>query len=404
MPMLDGKLLFQERFKQHLKELNRYLKYIFTGHLAIAMFFMFSALAVYYQQWLQTIPDDFPSAFIIAVALGFFTTYTPIQTLLKKADIVFLLPAEQQLSTYFIRTLVYSYVTQLYMVLIVYVVLAPLYLESINHGEYGLLLLLLLIIKCWSLIANWWMLKVRDQLSRRMDYIVRFLLISGLIYFFIEQEIIYCGVVTILLIVLFGYNYLLSNKSDGINWELLIERDYLRMRSFYRLANMFTEVPHLETTVKKRALLATLFVQSLHFKQSNTFSYLYRLTTARSSEYMGIYIRLLVLGIVLIYYIPNIWVKLLFGFLFSYMTFIQFIPLWKHHISIIWLDLYPIPKSDRLNGFINWIQWLMAVQMVVFTIALFFIESYLTASIMLIMSILFVVFFIPFYIMKKTVS
>lgn len=44
MLMLNAKEFFFERLKAHVKELNRYLRYILTGHLAIAMFFLFSLL------------------------------------------------------------------------------------------------------------------------------------------------------------------------------------------------------------------------------------------------------------------------------------------------------------------------------------------------------------------------
>src|SRR5690625_2461633 len=99
--MFDAKGLFKERLSAHLKETNRYLKYIFNGHLAIVMFFLISAIAVYYQQWLAQLPADFPTAWIIGVIFGVLVSYNPVKTLLQEPDLVFLLPAEQKMGYYF---------------------------------------------------------------------------------------------------------------------------------------------------------------------------------------------------------------------------------------------------------------------------------------------------------------
>ncbi|SER85496.1 ABC-2 type transport system permease protein [Gracilibacillus ureilyticus] len=399
--MLNPHTLFTERLKSHMKELNRYLKYILTGHLAIAMFFIFSALAVYYQKWLEQLPATFPVALIISLLLGLVATHSPIQTMLKKADIVFLIPAEYRLKGYFRRTLIYSYITQIYLFLFVYAALAPLYLTVYEGKTYGLLFLVLLIIKGWSLVANWWMLKVRDSSMRAVDVIVRYFLISAIIYFFIKQELILLLMVTVMLIGLLIYNFSLSKRQKAINWEVLIERDYVRMRSFYRLANMFTDVPHLETSVKKRAVIARVLTGAIPFQQNSSYTYLYRLTTARSGEYFGIYLRLLVIGALLILFVPNVWLKLIFAILFSYMTFIQLMPLWKHHTTIIWLDLYPVANNVRQESFIKWLQQLMFVQMLLFAVFLLIIESYITGGLMVIAAVTFTFLFVPRYVSAK---
>lgn len=155
--MLNAHNLFKDRLVGHLKELNRYLRYIVTGHIVIAMVFIVSAMSVYYQQFLEDIPSYFPSAWVISLVLGVVTTHSPIQTMLKKADIVFLIPAEHLLQGYFIRTLVYSYVAQIYLFILAIVAVAPLYAAAFANQEtpaYGLLFIILIIIKAWSLVAT----------------------------------------------------------------------------------------------------------------------------------------------------------------------------------------------------------------------------------------------------------
>ncbi|UOQ46807.1 ABC transporter permease [Gracilibacillus caseinilyticus] len=400
--MLDGKKLFVDRLTAHIKELSRYLRYILTGHIVIAMVFIVSAMSVYYQKFLENIPDQFPSGLVIALLLGLATFHSPIQTMLKKADMVFLLPAEHVLSGYFTRTLVYSFVTQLYVLILTTAALAPLYSTAFAEGvPYGFILLVLLVIKVWSLTANWWMLRVRDGGTRKMDKIVRYALIVSVIYFFLLQEMLFLAIVTILLIVLFVTNYQFAQRQKALNWDLLIENDYLRMRSFYRLANMFTDVPHMETQVKKRYWLARLLTNAVPFRQQKAYTYLYRLTTVRSGEYFGIYLRLLVIGGLLIYFVPNQWLKLIFAILFVYMVFLQLLPLWKHHVTIVWLDLYPIGQELRKQSFVKWLQQLIAVLALVFAVLLVLIGNWMMAILMVLASILFVQMFIPSYLHKK---
>src|SRR5699024_4509865 len=123
MPMLDVKQLFSVRLKAHVLELSRYLRYILTGHLAIAMVFILGALSVYYHRWLDMMPKEFPSEWLMAIIFGIVAVYAPIQTFLKKADLVFLIPAEYRLKGFFLRAILYSFFTQLYLLVLAVVAL-----------------------------------------------------------------------------------------------------------------------------------------------------------------------------------------------------------------------------------------------------------------------------------------
>src|SRR5699024_11235734 len=117
--MFDSIQFFKERFKEHLKELNRYLRYIFNGHIAFAMFFFISVFAVYYQQLLQKLPENFPVALVVGIIFGLVVSHSPIRTLLKEPDLIFLTVAENKMRHYFRRTIVYSFIVQLYIVVLV---------------------------------------------------------------------------------------------------------------------------------------------------------------------------------------------------------------------------------------------------------------------------------------------
>src|SRR5699024_12111369 len=104
-------------------------------------------------------------------------------------------------------------------------------------------------------------------------------------------------------------------------------------------------VPNMAKRMKKRRLLAKVIERVVPFKHSATFTYLYRLTFLRSSDYFNLYVRLTVIGGIVIYFIPNMWVKIAISLLFIYMTCFQLIPLFHHYRTSIWMDLYPVEKG-----------------------------------------------------------
>lgn len=373
--MINAKEFWTKRFSEHMKETSRYLKYIFNGHIAVAMLFFISALAYYYQQWLQELPDGFPTAWIIAFAFGFMASYSPVRTLLQEPDLVFLLPAEYQLDDYFRRCLYYSFIVQLYVIFLISAALGPLYFASypeLGTQYYLMMIGVVLVIKVWNMMSNWWMLKERNPRSRLLDQLVK-MIINVTIFFFLAQgEWIYASAVTILLVVIVLYTYALSRKKAGLAWDLLVEKDQQRMRTFYRIANMFTDVPHLKNTVKKRHTLVRLLTQAISYKQNSTFTYLYRITFIRSSDYLGMYIRLVVIGGLAIWFVPNVWVKVAFAILFLYLSAFQMMTLWNHHRTIAWLSLYPVNKKWKEQAMLQWLQQIMLFQTFLFGLLFIF--------------------------------
>src|SRR5690625_7317946 len=126
--MFDAEGLFKQRFTEHMKTLSRYFQYILNGHTTIALLFLISVGAVYYQQWLSTLPDGFQYAYVLGIAFGLVVTITLIQTFLKEPELVFLTVAERKMKHYFKRTKLYSYVIQLYLIFLIITTFDTIYL------------------------------------------------------------------------------------------------------------------------------------------------------------------------------------------------------------------------------------------------------------------------------------
>ncbi|MFB4167092.1 ABC transporter permease [Virgibacillus sp. JSM 102003] len=401
--MFDSHDFFKKRFAAHLKETSRYLRYIFNGHIAFAMLFFVSALAYYYQQWLTELPKNFPTAIIIGVVFGLLVSYSPVRTLLKEPDLVFLITAENKMGPYFRNGIVYSFVIQLYLILLAGAIFGPLYFATYPDragNVYFLTLLVVLVFKGWNLMANWWMLKVREPGSRYVDLAVRSLLNVAVFYFIIQGEMLLAGISTLLFMLVFLYDLNVSRKQAGIVWDLLVEKDRNRMHSFYRLANMFTDVPHLRNQVKNRHWLVSL-INKVPFANKNTFDYLYRITFIRSGDYLGMYIRLIVIGGLFIYYVPNIWMKLIFALLFLYMSSFQMMTLYQHHRTIMWLDLYPVDLEVRQRSLVKLLFQLTIIQTIIFALLFLGMGEVVGVLAVLVVGTIFNYLFINGYVKKK---
>ncbi|MFD2208433.1 ABC transporter permease [Virgibacillus halophilus] len=402
--MFDARDFFRKRFSAHLKETSRYLKYIFNGHMAVAMLFLVSALAFYYQRWLAQLPENFPSALIIGILFAAVASYSPVRTMLQEADLVFILPAEDKMGRYFQSTLIYSFVIQLYLVLLVAAALGPLYFATFPQREgsvYLLMLLVLLIFKVWNLLANWWMLQIRDKNVRVAEQIVRFLLNFAVFYFASKGTMLFAGMATVLFIGLFLWGWWNAKQQTGLNWNLLVEKDTHRMQTFYRIANMFTDVPHLKNRVKKRQALVRLVSGKIPMQQKSTFDYLYRITFIRSGDYFGMYVRLIIIGGLVMYYVPNFWMKVIFAILFLYMSIFQMMTLYQHHRTIVWLDIYPVETKIRQQALMKWLLQLALLQLVIFTVLLLLLKAFLAGAVVFVGGAVFVFVFIFGYVKHK---
>ena len=400
---LDVKALFKKRLNGHLKELNRYFRYIFNGHIAFALMFFIAASAYYYRAWLADLPPHFPAALTLGVIFGVVVSMSPVRTFLREPDLVFLLVAEKKLSPYFLGTYLYSFISQLYLVILSAAVLGPLYMAAYpgrGGRTYLFMILVLVIFKAWNMLAHWWALSLRDQALRQLEFVLRLLLNIAVFYFFAKGSMLFAGTATILFALLFLAGYSLAKKQAGLYWELLVEKHEHSMQAFYRFANLFADVPHLKNKVKRRNWLLTLF-PDVPFEKTASYDYLYKHTFVRSGDYAGIYMRLTVIGALAVWFVPNEVVRVLFALLFLYMTTFQLMPLYQHHRTVIWLDLYPVQVGERRKAVLKLMFKLAVLQTVLFSLLFFALGLWQAGLIVLAAGLVFSYWFIFVYANRK---
>ncbi|MEC3249299.1 ABC transporter permease EcsB [Bacillus cereus] len=398
---MNSTALWKERFRHFLKEVRTYSKYVFNDHLKFIFVFIIGAGAYYYQQWLQTLTTSFPTALVMAVLIGLVLTAGFIQTLLKEADLVYLLPVEEKLKPYFTKAFLFTFMIQLYIIAIVAAALAPLYFQQMKQTGAGYIWIVLafVIVKAWNLFVAWEKSFLTDQNIQRADWFIRFILNGLFVYFLVERtSVLFIGGIVLLMVLYLAIMHQMV-KGKPLNWEYLISEEGKKMMLLYRIANMFVDVPALKERVARRKWLD--FILSM-IGEKRTYLYLYTRTFLRSGNYFGLYVRLLALGGVILYFIPFLYGRFIVSLIFLYLIGYQLLTLWKHHRMKIWLDLYPVGGEEKKKDFLALLNAILIIGSVIFTVIFALAtKDFMMTGILLIVSILFSIGFVYQYGAKR---
>ncbi|MBA4535677.1 ABC transporter permease [Bacillus aquiflavi] len=400
--MFDEKILWKKRFGENSKEMGRYLRYILNGHLVIVMFFLLGTGAYYYQQWLETLSSQFPVELIMAGTLAVFLTYSPIYTFLIEPDQIFFLPLETKLSSYFQRSAIVSILFQSYILLFILAALMPMYVQ-VKGGSFKVFFIFLLFLigmKALNIAVRMKILYYIEAYVHTSDMLVRFSINALFLYLlFVQASFAYLLILVGVFVLLYIY-FSKRTETRGIKWESLIRQEEKRMTSFYRLANLFTDVPHLKERIKRRKWLDWL-LYLISYRQDQTFAHLYTRTFLRAGDYFGLFIRLTIIGGAGLYFISFGIGQLFITLLFLYLTGFQLIPLKHHHQNKLWITLYPVSETVKGRTFNKLLFMILLIQSSLFTLVILSKGDWLIALMTFVASILFIVLFVFYYVTKK---
>jgi ABC-2 type transport system permease protein len=400
--MFDEKKLWKDRSVHRLKEFGVYLRYILNGHLVVVLLFLIGTAAFYYQEWISSLSPVFPAEIIIAIILGIFLTHSPVYTFLLEADQVFLIPLETRLKGYFLRSGLLSLVFQGYILLMVLAIVMPMYAHVSGNGfqSFFIFLFILLVIKGWNIAVNWKIHYYVQPSVYTWDMFVRYF-INVLFTFLLFNNAHFVFLLIFALIMASYYrSFYVRTRKMGLKWDLLIAQEEKRMASFYRLANLFTDVPKLKDTVKRRKWLDWL-INRISFSQVKTYDYLFARTFLRASDYLGLFVRLTVIGALALYFISFGAGQIVLSLLFIYLTGFQLLPLWKHHQNKLWIDLYPVSHNHKTNAFHSLLMRILIIQSSIFTIVILFKGQWMFSLLILLSGLLFSFVFVKVYSKKR---
>ncbi|HEX6922900.1 MAG TPA: ABC transporter permease, partial [Bacillales bacterium] len=364
--------MWRERRSEYWNEAMRYLRLIGNSGFMFSIYVAFILGAYYYSIFLDWLSPSFPSALVIALISTFLLVRSPVRTFLKEADLVFLLPLEGKMGGYFRKSLMYSFLLQSFTIIFVLFVLSPFYFDRIDPrmGMFALTIIVILAVKYWNVAVSWCEMYLRAGQSRLLAVLLRTVVTFVFAWLlFRHAEIYFLAFLALVMVFLVLFYYRPMAQKRTLKWERLLEVEEGRLTAFYRMANLFTEVPKLKNRVKPRHWLSSAV--QFPFRRQSVFTAFYYKTFVRANDFFGTYMRLLVVGVIVLLLLPHGWGQLVVFLLILYISGMQLYTIWGHRSGGNWEALYPIPDGVREKAFLNVVLVLMLAKTALFGAALF---------------------------------
>lgn len=368
---MDVRRLWNERVGAFTREAFGYMRYIGNSGTIMFLVFAFILAAYYYGQLLSSLPRTYPVEWLIVLLFSLQLTAGTVRTLLKEADLVFLLPLEGRMGPYFTGALAYTFTFQAVGSFLLLLAVWPLYTHRMGERAepFVLLLLLILAVKLANTVGRWLEMRLRERPARAVHMLLRLAanaaLLSVLFSLGFHPAVLLAALA--FLAAAFFYYRLLSKKQ--LHWEYLVQAEKRARGRFYSFVNQFVDVPHMENKIRRRAWAAAL-VDRIAFTQRNAYVYLYGKVFVRS-ELLSMCLRLAVVGLIVIALIQDVWGKLAAYFVVLALTAAQLSTLRQHYRYVFWTHIYPVPGEARRAAIVRVVCIALLVQAAVLYAGMF---------------------------------
>ncbi|KAB0445088.1 ABC transporter permease [Lysinibacillus fusiformis] len=339
--------VWSSRFMHYIGEVQKYMQFIFTGHIAIVLVFLIGAGGYQYSEWLKVVQSDFPAETLIAVFIGVLLAFSRPTTLLREPDQVYLLPLESKMSLYFSKALAWTFWSQVWIVAIVYIVSIPLLkaVTDLTTGDIWSIFLLVIVLKYIS---------VRGEFSYRysergqmvwVDRLIRAIIFAAAVFMGLQAQLLLSIVATVISVI---YIIVFRKKSAGepVPYEHFVKLEQNRMMSFYRFANYFTDVPHLHGSIRRRGWMDWLY-KFVPYGKNNAQKYLVFRTFVRTDDHFYLWLRLTAISAVIAAFVDIPIVTWIVAAALSFATTIQLKQALLSSGEFRMDMLFPLPDNAR---------------------------------------------------------
>jgi len=363
--------LYRQRRQRHLRQMLHYLRLVFNDHFVIALMFFVGGLGLAYSNWLKTVsPRDTWIILVVGLILWLGLAIGRIATLLEPADTVFLLPREHDLHAYLVHAWHYSWwLAQAVQVIVVGLTVPILMLVDQLSGVSLLALLVTqLALKDSELTVRVTRLYRLPQAPARWLGVAN----AGLALVILALSLLvspWLGVV--LALILAGGQRWWHNQvwpHTVVAWQADIKSEANRMLGIYRFFNLFTDVPMVQGSVKRRKYLDWL-LRWLPRDQTHAFGYLFTRGMLRGTEFSGLVTRLTVIGAILLYFIGHGWLAIGLDVIFIYLIGFQLLPFYKRYDNIVFTHIYPLAAPLKFKNFQRLLTVILSTTGIIFLIA-----------------------------------
>jgi ABC-2 type transport system permease protein len=360
--------IWAKRFLHYIGEVQKYMRFVFTGHLAIVFVFAVGAAGYQYSEWLKAAPNDFPAEWLVAVIIGAILSFSAPTTLIREPDQVYLLPLETKMQLYFKKALNWTFVSQVVLPAVAYIIAIPLLnaVTDLSAAQVWTGLLIVVILKYLNI-----QIEFNYRYGNRGQHVwidrAARLVISILTLQTILANGLWMGVLFI--IILLAYNMTLKKRVAGqpVPYEHFVKLEQNRMMRFYRFANYFTEVPHLRGSVRRRAWLDFLY-SWIPFKKEKTQLYLVFRTFIRTDDHFYLWVRLTGISALIGAFVDIPVVSWIVAGALAFATTIQLKYALLSSVEFRMDMLYPVPKQQRLEAVAALLRFFLMLQAIIVAI------------------------------------
>lgn len=366
--MNDVNTLYKVRQREEVLEKMNYNKFIFNGHFLIFITIMIGAFALGYSNWLKDIPQNINYRLIFSVILSICSIF-PMRTFFREADKLYLLPFEKHLMVYIRKALTYSYFNRLFLPVVILVIGLPLFYQLMGGKFYLYITVMILsfVFPILGLIMKWFWLKYGLEIWG-INVLLFIVYASG--YYTTLKVGALSGLLSI--VVLIALIILLENINRGTfyQWETLIAIEHNHKMNYYKFVNMFTDVKVLnERTVRRRYLDVFLKVpSSKKFNQDYMYKFLFIRSFARGKDAFFIVLRLLIIGLLLIWWIDQSVISAILGALIMYLLILQLSQFYKQQAYGLWPQVWPVSEGQVVKGYHQFLINIMIVLGIILSI------------------------------------
>ena len=360
---MTSSVLWRTRYQTAMAEMTKYTRYMANGGLLFTVYFVVLYGLVVYGRFLDQLNPDFPGNLVMGSLFILLAFYRSTRTFLVEADQVFLLPILPDLANYMKRVRVYNAFYGLIRAIIPFLAVSVLYVRTEDTTPVELFVLFFAL----SMVGAAANLSKLEGVGHR---IVLLYATGAGILVMLGMGLFSIVVTSLLLLTIY------LKKQDQLplmDWILLEQESRDR---FYRIANWFVDVPRLSTTYKRRRLLSHL-VEKIGFDHKRTFDYLYLKQFIRSTDGIGLIVRLTLIGVLFMWLgKDNAWLVTLAVPAFGGLTSFQLAPFTRAIDSHLLTRL--LPFGDATASKRKVLRLASFLQVVILSLAGFILSGFAT--------------------------
>ena len=357
--------VWSKRFAHYIGEVQKYMQFIFTGHIVIVLVFALGAAGYQYSEWLKVAPADFPAEWLVAIIVGAVLAFSRPTTLIREPDQVYLLPLETQMKHYFKKAMTWTYFSQVILPAILYIVSIPLLkaVTDLSVQTIWMIFVVILIVKGLNVVNEFSYRYANRGQAVWIDRLAR-MAVSILIVYTALSESVSSAIIYVFLFVV--YYIMLSKKValQPVPYEHFVKLEQNRMMSFYRFANYFTDVPHLRGSIRRRAWLDIVYKWIPYGKKSAQHYLVFR-TFIRTDDHFYLWVRLTAISAVVALFIDIPVVTWIVVGALAFATALQLKYALLSSGEFRMDQLFPIPKKARVLAVTKLVRFVFIAQAVI---------------------------------------